>query len=99
MGRSSMQPEIPKHIFKSYDVRGRYGTDITEHAAELIGRAYVQVLGAKTLAVGHDMRESSPRLEEALVQGITSAGADALRIGQCSTPMTYFAAATLPVDG
>lgn len=91
--------EIPKHIFKSYDVRGRYGSELTEHTAELIGRAYVQVLGAKTLAVGHDMREHSPRLEEALVKGITSAGADAVRIGQCSTPMSYFAAATLPVDG
>jgi len=91
--------QIPDHIFKSYDIRGVVDVDISEEIAELIGAAVVETLGAKRLAVGRDMREHSPRLEEALVHGIVAAGADAVLIGQCSTPMSYFAAATLDVDG
>jgi len=94
-----MPTDIPSEIFKSYDVRGRYGTEITEPVAELIGRAFVQTLEARKVAVGRDMRQHSPLLEDALVNGITAAGADVIRIGQCSTPMSYFAAATLGVDG
>lgn len=90
---------IPEKIFKSYDIRGEFGTQVTEKTAELIGRAYVRVLDAAAVAVGRDMRSHSPRLEDALVRGITAAGADAVRIGQCSTPMSYYAAATLDVDG
>jgi phosphomannomutase len=91
--------EINPGVFKSYDVRGRYGTEITESLANLIGRAYVEVIQAKKIVVGHDMRVHSPRLEKSLVEGITETGADVIRINQCSTPMTYFAASTLDVDG
>ena len=91
--------EVPAHIFKSYDIRGVFGLEVTESVAELIGAATVETLGAKRLAVGRDMRKHSPRLETALLRGITRAGADAVSIGQCSTPMSYFAAATLDVDG
>lgn len=93
------QVEIPKSVFKSYDIRGRYGTEITEFLANLIGRSFVEVLKAKRIVVGHDMRQHSPRLEESLVEGILAAGADVIRIGQCSTPMTYFAVSTINVDG
>lgn len=92
-------PDIVPHIFKSYDVRGRVGPEITEDVLERVGRAVVRTLDAKAIAVGRDMREHSPRLEAAIVKGITAAGANAIRIGQCSTPMSYFAAATLDVDG
>ena len=86
-------------VFKSYDVRGHFGTEITPALAGQIGRAFVEVLQARIIAVGHDMREHSPILEDSLVEGITAAGADVIRVGQCSTPMSYFAAATLDVDG
>ena len=91
--------KIPAQIFKSYDIRGIIDSEITESIAELIGAATVETLGAQRLAVGRDMREHGPRLEAALVRGITGAGADVISIGQCSTPMSYFAAATLDVDG
>lgn len=91
--------QIPAHIFKSYDIRGVVDLEINESIAELVGAATVETLGAKTLAVGRDMRQHSPRLQAALVRGITAAGADVISIGQCSTPMNYFAAATLDVDG
>jgi len=91
--------ETYRPVFKSYDVRGQFGVEITEELADLIGRAFVKTLGAKRIAIGRDMRKHSPILEDALVCGITAAGADAVRIGQCSTPMSYFAAATLDVDG
>jgi len=86
-------------VFKSYDIRGVVDQEITEPLAEQIGAATVQTLGAKRLAVGRDMREHSPRLAAALIRGISAAGADVISVGQCSTPMSYFAAATLDVDG
>jgi len=91
--------KIPDHIFKSYDIRGLIDSEINESIAELIGAAAVETLDAKKLAVGRDMRDHGPRLETALIRGITGAGADVISIGQCSTPMSYFAAATLDVDG
>jgi phosphomannomutase len=91
--------QIPPDIFKSYDIRGIVDKEINESIAELIGAAAVAALGAKKLAVGRDMREHGPRLKAALIRGITGAGADVISIGQCSTPMSYFAAATLDVDG
>ncbi len=91
--------QVPSHIFKSYDIRGVVDSEITESIAELIGAAAVETLGAKRLAVGRDMREHSPRLEAALIRGITAAGSAVISVGQCSTPMSYFAAATLDVDG
>ncbi len=90
---------IAPHIFKSYDIRGIVDEELTEAAAEQIGTAVVMAMPAKKLAVGRDMRSHSPRLEASLIRGITRAGADVVRIGQCSTPMSYFAAATLGVDG
>ncbi len=91
--------QIPSHIFKSYDIRGVVDTEITESVAELVGAAAVETLAAQRIAVGRDMREHSPRLAAALIRGATTAGADVVEVGQCSTPMSYFAAATLDVDG
>lgn len=91
--------QIPAHIFKSYDIRGIVDQEITEPIAELIGAATARTLDAKKLAIGRDMRKHSPRLEAALIRGINAAGADVVSVGLCSTPMSYFAAATLDVDG
>ena len=91
-------PDVPEKIFKSYDVRGVVGSEINDDVAETIGDATVKAMKAKKIAVGRDMREHSPSLEAALVKGITGAGADAVLIGQCSTPMTYYASAVLDVD-
>jgi phosphomannomutase len=86
-------------IFKSYDVRGIYPTDINEKIVYDIGRALVQFLGARSIAVGYDNRHSSPTLFHSLTRGINEAGADVISLGHLSTPMLYFASAHLGVDG
>ncbi len=86
-------------IFKAYDIRGVYGTDLTEEIAESIGRAIVTYLKSKTLVVGRDIRTHSPSLADALISGMTRQGADVIDIGLCSTPMNYFANGTLGADG
>lgn len=85
-------------IFKAYDIRGLYPSEINEEAAKNIGKALVTHTGAKKVAVGIDMRQSSLALEEAFIEGITSQGADAIRIGLATTPMLYFASWKLEVD-
>ena len=87
-----------ENIFKSYDIRGIYGTEIDEELTYHIGRATVEYLGAKIVAVGRDNRESSPSLTEALERGITDAGADVIDLGLLSTPMLYFASTNIEVD-
>lgn len=86
-------------IFKSYDVRGIYKNGLDEKDAYAIGRALVVFLGAKKIAVGRDVRESSPALSEALIDGIANQGADVYDIGLATTPMVYFATNFLKVDG
>lgn len=86
-------------LFKAYDIRGVYPKDIDEEGVETIGRATVLVQNARALAVGRDNRDSSPSLFDAFTHGIANEEADIIDIGLCSTPMLYFASATLPVDG
>lgn len=86
-------------IFKAYDIRGIYPEDINEEAAYKIGRAMVEFLGAKKIAVGCDIRESSPALFESLKKGIADQGATVYDLGLCTTPMVYFASGKLDVDG
>ncbi len=89
-----------KSIFKAYDVRGVYPTDIDEEAVYAIGRAAVAELGAKILAIGHDARVSGPALHRALIRGVREAGCDVIDLGLITTPMLYFASWHLPeVDG
>jgi phosphomannomutase len=84
-------------IFKAYDVRGIYPTEIDANIARQIGLAFQHVLDAEdrahgnTVVVSRDMRNSSPVLAAALIEGITAAGFDVLDIGLASTPMNYFA--------
>jgi phosphomannomutase len=84
-------PTTNPNIFKAYDVRGIYPSELNEDAAYLIGRAFVQYLNAAQVAVGHDMRVSSPALAHAVIQGITDQGADAIDLGLTTTDELYFA--------
>lgn len=86
-------------IFKAYDIRGVYPTDINADIAEAIGRAYIEFTGAKKVVVGRDMRPHSQPLFEGLSRGMLAQGADVIDLGLCSTPMSYFANGTLKADG
>ncbi|PID52321.1 MAG: hypothetical protein CR972_02490 [Candidatus Moraniibacteriota bacterium] len=88
-----------KEIFKAYDIRGIYPSDIDEETVYKIGRAAVQELDAKVLTVGHDARKSGPSLHTALINGITDAGCDVIDLGMVTTPMLYFSSHHLDVDG
>lgn len=86
-------------FFKAYDVRARVPDELDEGLARRIGRAYVAEIGAKTVVVGHDMRLSSPSLADALMDGLTTAGADVLDIGLCGTEEVYYATFEQGADG
>ena len=94
-----MEKSINSDIFKAYDIRGIYPSDINGEVAKNIGRALIRYTGAKKVAVGFDMRNSSPEMEAGLIEGIISQGADVVKIGLSTTPMVYFASWKLPVDG
>jgi phosphomannomutase len=89
-------------ILREYDIRGIVGETLSSADARAIGRAYAVMLakaGGHRVAVGYDGRLTSPELETALVDGLVSEGLDVVRIGRGPTPMLYYAAATLGVDG
>jgi phosphomannomutase len=85
-----MRTAVNLDIFKSYDVRGIYPSELDEATAEHIGRAFVDFLGVKTVAVGRDMRLSSQALFEAFARGVTRQGADVVDLGLTSTDELYF---------
>ncbi len=91
--------QVNPGIFKAYDIRGVYPTELNEEAGYLIGRAFVTFLGATTVIVGRDMRLSGPAMFEAVTRGITDQGADVTDIGMVSTDQYYFACATLGLPG
>lgn len=82
------------NAFKAYDIRGIYGCDFNSSNVRKIGFFLPKLLSADTVLVGRDDRASSPEVFEALCDGITSAGADVVSIGLCTTPTVYFATAT-----
>jgi len=89
-------------ILREYDIRGIVGETLFPADAHGLGRAFAATLAnadGKRAAVGYDGRLSSPEFEAALVDGLAEAGTDVVRIGRGPTPMLYFAAATLGVDG
>ncbi len=85
--------DINSDIFKAYDIRGVFPDEIDATAAYRVGRAMVRFTGARTVAVGRDMRKSGIELFRDLARGITDQGADVLDIGMCTTPMLSFAVA------
>ncbi len=86
-------------IFKAYDIRGIYGTELTDEIAFKIGRAVATFLKPKTFVIGHDMRPHSIPVFEAMARGLTMQGVDVLNIGLASTPMSYYANGKLGADG
>ena len=75
----------PLHCFKAYDIRGLANTEIDQKFATRLGRAIGTYLDCTTLAVGRDIRDSSPLLSEALIHGLTLAGVRVLDLGIVTT--------------
>ena len=97
-----MPHQFDPTILREYDIRGIVGKTLSAADALAIGRAYALTLAeahGSGIAVGYDGRLTSPELETALVDGLRTEGADVVRIGRGPTPMLYYAAATLGVDG
>jgi phosphomannomutase len=88
-----MATRVDPNIFKAYDVRGLYPEEINEDVARAIGRGFVAYLKAKRIAVGRDMRLSSPALAAAFIDGVTAQGTDVVDYGMIPTDMLYFAVA------
>lgn len=95
-------------IFKAYDIRGIYNVDFDDEVAYKVALAYVDLRQTdidydKTrplkIAVGVDMRLSSPALKEKVIAGLIAAGADVFDFGLVSTPAFYFAVASYELDG
>ncbi|MCM3880755.1 MAG: phosphomannomutase/phosphoglucomutase [Vicinamibacterales bacterium] len=86
-------------IFKAYDVRGLYPSELDEAAYYDIGRAFVTFLNARTIGVGRDMRVSSPSLAAAFIDGATRQGCNVVDYGMIATDMIYYGVASDDLDG
>jgi phosphomannomutase len=82
---------VSPDLFKAYDVRGVYGETFHEETAYRIGRAAAQYLAVPEIAVGRDMRVSSPQIAAALIRGISEQGVNVIDLGQITTDGLYFA--------
>ena len=82
---------IPASIFKSYDIRGLAPEEIDESVARRLAKCLATLYHPKHVVVGHDMRLTSERLEEAFIEGLVVSGVSVTSIGRCSTPMFYYA--------
>jgi len=90
--------QVVESIFRAYDIRGVVDEALTEETVELIGRALgseVIQSGQSKIVIGRDGRLSGPRFIECLARGLQAAGVDVIYLGEVTTPMVYFAAATL----
>ena len=92
-------PVLDPAVFKAYDVRGLYPSQLDEDGAYRIGRAYVEHFEPRTIAVGRDMRLSSPAMAVAAIEGAADGGADVLDLGLVGTEMVYFAVGELALEG
>lgn len=81
--------------FKAYDIRGKVGSDLTPDFATRLGKAVAAAFAPAAVVIGRDVRESSPRLAEALAEGLCATGVDVLDLGLCGTEEVYFATAHL----
>ena len=84
-------------IFKAYDVRGIYPQALDEEKARRIGAAFARFVDSDVIAVGRDMRTSSPSLAHAFSEGAVSQGVDVIAVGEVSTDALYFASGKLDV--
>ena len=90
------------HIFREYDVRGLVDIDLTDSVVEDLGKGLATMVKrahGSTVVVGRDARESGPRFQAAFIKGVLSTGLNVIEVGVVPTPVVYFAANTLPVDG
>jgi phosphomannomutase len=90
---------IDPGIFKAYDIRGLYPAQLDAEVVRRVGRAFVDYLGARRLAVGRDCRLSSPDLAAAFVEGVSSQGASVTDIGVVGTDVLYYHVARHDLDG
>ena len=86
-------------IFKAYDIRGIYPTELDEDTAYKIGRAFATFLKADQVIVGRDMRLSGPQIFKAVTDGLRDQGANVIDIGMVSTDQYYFACSKLGHPG
>src|SRR3989344_1822121 len=96
----------PENIFKSYDIRGIYPKEINEEFAVLITRAIYKLISDQlsstkslTIAVGRDMRLSSPAIFENVTKTLVELGAEVIDLGIVSTPTFYYAVFKNGFDG
>jgi phosphomannomutase len=95
----SIRAVLNPAVFKAYDVRGVYPTELDEEGAYAIGRAYVEQFEPRRIAVGHDMRVSAPAVARATIEGAADAGAEVLDLGLVGTEMVYFAVGDQGLEG
>lgn len=86
-------------IFRAYDIRGIFGVDFEPKDFYRIARAYTDCFQPKTVALGYDVRESSPQLWQQVAAGFQDSGVNVLDLGRISTDMLYFAVVHYQVDG
>jgi phosphomannomutase len=86
-------------VFRAYDIRGIYPTDIDEEAYYRIAKGYVYLFKPKNVCVGMDARQSSPPLKASLIKGFLDAGVDVIDIGEITTDMLYFAVGAYDYSG
>lgn len=97
--------DINQGIYKAYDIRGVYGTELTDEVAYLTARALGELFQQEqsgktlTLVVGEDMRLSSPALKQQVIKGLRDQGIHVVDVGLVSTPAFYFAVAKYKYDG
>ena len=81
---------MPLPAFKAYDIRGRVPEELNDDLARKIGKALAARLGIGPVVLGHDVRLTSPGLQEALAAGLRGAGREVIDIGLCGTEEVYF---------
>nr|EDZ38721.1 MAG: Phosphomannomutase [Leptospirillum sp. Group II '5-way CG'] len=89
-------------IFREYDIRGNADRDLSDATVYSIGKAYASLLkesGGKRVALGQDVRLSSPRIARSMEEALLASGIDVLDVGKVPTPLLYFSLFKLPVDG
>ena len=94
-----MEEPVRLESFKAYDVRGKVPEQLNTDMAELIGRAYAELVHPTRVVVGHDVRLTSPEITDALSAGLVASGAHVVNIGLVGTEEVYHATFALGVDG
>ncbi len=96
--------QLPDSIFHSYDIRGKYGDDLTDNIALHLGKAlgtyiicHIEPHSTPSVAVGRDTRPSGKSLSENFIKGVVSTGCNVVNIGNATTPMVNFSESTLKV--